>query len=129
MATLLSASRSRRSRITRDCTLEPSRPASGESLIETVTATVGGSIGGARIGSTRSGAASVSATVALENPAIATISPASALSTAWRSSPRNARIRIARAISISRPSRLKAFRGMLVVTRPAWMRPVSRRPR
>ena len=45
MATLPSASRSRRSRMTRDCTLSPSRPASGPSLMRKVTDRVGGSIG------------------------------------------------------------------------------------
>src|SRR3546814_2124634 len=45
MATLPSDSRSRRSRITRLCTLLPSLPANGELLTEKVIARVGGSIG------------------------------------------------------------------------------------
>ena len=45
MATLDSASFISRSRITRDCTLLPSRPASGLSLMPKVTEIVGGSIG------------------------------------------------------------------------------------
>ena len=50
-ATLPSASRSRRSRMTRLCTLSPSVPASGESLMRKVMASVGGSIGCAGSGS------------------------------------------------------------------------------
>jgi hypothetical protein len=45
IATLVSASRIRRSRMTRDWTLSPSRPASGLSLMPKVTEIVGGSIG------------------------------------------------------------------------------------
>ncbi len=44
-ATLPSASRSRRSRMTRLCTLSPSWPASGPSLMRKVMVSVGGSIG------------------------------------------------------------------------------------
>ena len=78
IATLDSASRSRRSRITRDCTLVPSRPASGESLTLTVMEMVGGSIGCAGKASVSSMAHKVSATVAFDRPAMATMSPASA---------------------------------------------------
>ena len=80
MATLDSASFIRRSRITRLCTLSPSRPASGLLFTETVMEMVGGSIGWAGSGTTTSGAQMVSATVAFERPAMATMSPASAKS-------------------------------------------------
>ena len=81
-ATLPSASRSSRSRITRLCTLSPSVPASGESLIRKVIARVGGSIGCAGRGCVTSGAQMVCDTVASGRPAIATMSPADASSTA-----------------------------------------------
>ena len=66
--------------ITREVTLSPSRPASGQSLTEKVIARVGGSIGsaGERRRST-SGAQIVSATVVSASPATAMMSPASRL--------------------------------------------------
>src|SRR3546814_8078771 len=54
IATLVSASRSSRSRIMRLVTLLPSRPAIGESLTAKRIDSVGGSIGCAAIGSLRS---------------------------------------------------------------------------
>ena len=63
--------------MTRDWTLSPSRPARGLSLTETVMEMVGGSIGWAGRGSVTSIAHRVSATVALDMPAMATMSPAS----------------------------------------------------
>src|ERR1700760_2164101 len=80
-ATLPSASRSRRSRIMRPVTLEPSVPASGESLTRKVIASVGGSIGCAGIDVSTAGSQMVMATVAFGRPASATMSPASASST------------------------------------------------
>jgi hypothetical protein len=65
-------------------------------LTETVIEIVGGSIGWAGIASVISGAQMVSATVALERPAMATMSPASALSIGWRFRPRKARILVIR---------------------------------
>ena len=67
-ATLPSASRSSRSRMTRLCTLSPSVPASGESLMRNVMVSVGGSIGCAGSGSVTSGAHSVCETVASGSP-------------------------------------------------------------
>ena len=64
MATLRSASLSSRSRMTRLCTLSPSWPANGPSLMRNVMASVGGSIGWARNGVSTAGSHSVSATVA-----------------------------------------------------------------
>ena len=69
-ATLPSASRSSRSRMTRLCTLSPSVPASGESLMRKVIARVGGSIGCAGSGSVTSGAQIVCDTVASGSPAM-----------------------------------------------------------
>ena len=87
-AMLPSASLHRRSQIMREVTLSPSRPASGESLIEKVMAKVGGSIGCALIDWLTSSAQMVSATVPLTMPATATMSPAWASSRATRSKPR-----------------------------------------
>jgi GTP-binding protein len=111
-------------------TLEsPSRPASGLSLIETVMAMVGGSIGWAGRASVTSGAQTVSATVALASPAMATMSPASASSIGWRFSPRKASTLVMRPRSISLPSCDRALIGRPGTALPASMRPVSRRPR
>ncbi len=129
IATLDSASRSRRSRITRLCTLSPSRPAKGLSLTETVMEMVGGSIGWAGRASVTSMAQRVSATVALERPAMATMSPASATSTGCRLRPRKARILVTRPRSISVPSRERAWIAWPGTNLPASTRPVSRRPR
>ncbi len=63
--------------MTRDCTLSPSRPASGLSLTPTVIEMVGGSIGSDGRASVTSRAHRVSATVAFDMPAMATMSPAS----------------------------------------------------
>jgi hypothetical protein len=63
--------------MTRDWTLSPSRPARGLSLTETVIEMVGGSIGWAGRASVTSMAHRVSATVAFDRPAMATMSPAS----------------------------------------------------
>ena len=115
--------------MTRLCTFEPSRPASGESLIEKVIDSVGGSIGVAGIGVAMEGSQSVSATVALVRPAMAIRSPASTSSTGTRSSPRKASSLVARASSISAPSRVMALIAMLTFARPVWTRPVSTRPR
>ena len=89
MATLVSASAKRRSRIIRDVTLEPSVPANGESLTPIVIAIVGGSIGVDLIGSTTEISHKVSETEAFSSPAMETISPALASSTGTLSTPRN----------------------------------------
>ena len=98
MATLRSASLSRRSRMTRLCTLSPSWPANGPSLMRKVIASVGGSIGWAGSGVSTAGSHSVSATVASLMPAMATMSPASACSTAVRSRPRKASTLVTREV-------------------------------
>ena len=89
--------------MTRLCTLSPSVPASGESLTRKVIDRVGGSIGWACSGSLTSGAHSVSATLKLGRPAMATMSPASATSIGVRSMPRKARILETRPVSTSLP--------------------------
>ena len=129
IATLVSASRISRSRITRLCTLSPSRPASGESLMPKVTLIVGGSIGCAGSASETAKSARVSATVALAMPARLTMSPASAVSIGVRARPRKARIFETRKRSISAPSRASAFSVWPVRTTPVSIRPVSSRPR
>jgi predicted permease len=98
-------------------------------LIEKVIDSVGGSIGEAGIGTVTDGSQSVSATVALVRPAMAIRSPASTSSTPTRSSPRKASSLVARASSITSPSRLSALIGMLTRARPVRIRPVSTRPR
>src|SRR3546814_10933805 len=72
IATLVSASRYRRSRIMRLVTLLPSRPAIGLSLTATRIDSVGGSIGCAAIGSLTLVSAMGIATGACARPAIAT---------------------------------------------------------
>ena len=130
MATLDSASFFRRAAITRLCTLSPSLPARGESLTETVMEMVGGSMGWAGRAVVTSMAHRVSATVALDRPAMATMSPASApSSTGWRFRPRKASTLVTRPRSISWPSRDRAWIARPGTALPAVMRPVSRRPR
>ena len=108
MATLLSASFIKRSRITRDCTFLPSRPASGLSFMPNVTVIVGGSIGCASSGSSTANAQSVSETVALLIPAMVTMSPGVASSISCCAKPRNARILVTRNCSIFCPTRVSA---------------------
>src|SRR6516164_2269012 len=128
-ATLPSASRRSRSRITRLCTLSPSVPASGESLMRKVIAKVGGSMGCAGSGSVTSGAQIVCDTVASGSPAIATMSPADASSTPVRSRPRKASTLVTRLCSISCPLRSSTLTPWLGLTAPELMRPVTMRPR
>ena len=78
-------------------------------------ASVGGSIGRAWSGALTEGSAMVLETVALTSPAMATMSPASALSTGTRSSPRKAKILVARPSSTSLPSTSSALIGMFIV--------------
>ena len=129
MATLISASFIRRSRITRLWTFLPSLPASGLSLMPKVTLMVGGSIGCEGRASITSGWHSVSATVALAMPAIVTMSPASATSIGVCVRPRNAMILLMRNCSSRSPSRDSAFSVSPALAVPASTRPVSRRPR
>ena len=129
MATLDSASLCRRAAITRLWTLSPSRPASGLSLTLTVMEMVGGSMGWAGRASSTSMAHRVSATVAFDRPAMATMSPASASSIGWRFRPRKASTLVMRPRSISLPSMPRAWIARPGVALPLSMRPVSRRPR
>ncbi len=118
IATFPSASRNRRSPITREVTFAPSRPASGLSLTEKVIARVGGSIGSAASGAVTSGAQIVSATVVSASPATAMMSPACASSIGRRSSPRNACNLVSRACSTTWPSRPSDLTGMLTRATP-----------
>ena len=115
--------------MTRLCTLSPSVPASGESLMRKVMASVGGSIGCAGSGSVTSGAHSVCATVASGRPAIETMSPAKPSSIGARSRPRNASTLVTRPASISSPLRSSTLTGWFGLTEPEKMRPVTMRPR
>ena len=110
-------------------TLVPSVPASGESLTRNVIASVGGSIGCAGSGTSTSGAQIVCATVASGKPAIDTMSPAKASSSACRSSPRNASTLETRPCSISLPLRSSTLAAWFGFTEPEKMRPVTMRPR
>ena len=77
-------------------------------FVEKVIAKVGGSMGCDGIDASTLMAHNVSATVAFWNPATATISPAPASSTVWRSKPRKAMILVMRVSSNTVPSRLRA---------------------
>ena len=128
IATLLSASRNRRSRIMRLVTLVPSRPAKGLSLTAKRIDKVGGSIGCAWIGVVTEVSAIVSATVATAKPARLMISPARASSTGTRSSPWKVISLEARPVSTTFPSELSAWIGWLSLTTPELTRPVRMRP-
>ena len=110
-------------------TLSPSRPASGESFTEKVMERVGGSTGVGIDRRISSGSQIVSATVVCSSPAMAMMSPASALSIDTRSMPRKASSLLSLACSITRPSGAMAFTCILTLAVPVWMRPVSTRPR
>ncbi len=129
IATFNSASFISRSRITRLWTLDPSRPASGLSLIPNVTEIVGGSIGCAGSGFSTASAAIVSDTVALLMPASETMSPATASSIWLCPRPRKARILLTRNCSIFWPTREIACTVAPVPMRPLSTRPVRIRPR
>ncbi len=129
MATLPSASRYSRSRICREVTFFPDRPASGPSLMRKVIASVGGSTGIAGSGPVSSGAPIVSGTVASVMPAMAMMSPASASSTGTRSRPRNDISLVSRPVSSTEPSARSTFSGIFSLARPCSIRPVSTRPR
>ena len=128
IATFTSASRIRRSRITRLCTLLPSLPASGLSFMPKVTEMVGGSIGCAGKATSTERSQSVSATVALVMPARVTISPASAKSMGVCCKPRNAKTLDTRNCSIFSPVRDKALIVSPALSVPASTRPVKIRP-
>ena len=129
IATLPSASRARRSRMTRLCTLSPSLPANGLSLTAKVMLSVGGSISRAWSGSVICGVPMVFDTVALISPAMATMSPALALSTGTRSSPWKANNLVTRPSSTTLPLTSIARMGSLMLSVPLSIRPVRMRPR
>ena len=95
--------------MTRLCTLSPSVPASGESLMRKVMVRVGGSIGCAGTGSLTSGAHSVCETDASGRPAMATMSPAKPSSIGARSNPRKASTLVMRPTSTTAPLRSSTF--------------------
>ena len=68
-------------------------------------------------------------TVASGRPAMATMSPATASSTAVRSRPRKASTLVTRPCSISLPSRSSTLTVWFGLTEPERMRPVTMRPR
>ena len=80
-------SRNRRSRIWREVTNLPSRPAKGESLTEKVISSVGAEIFTNSMGSTAEGAQMVSPMVMSPMPLMAMISPALASVTGTRANP------------------------------------------
>ncbi len=129
MATLLSVSLNSRSRICREVTFLPSRPPSGPSLMRKVMASVGGSTGMACSGSVTSGEHTVSGMVPFSSPAMAMMSPASAVSTGTRSRPRKLSSLVSRPVSTWLPSARSTFSGMLTRATPCSMRPVRMRPR
>ena len=98
-------------------------------MTEKVMDSVGGSTGLAVTGWITSGSQMVSATVVRSSPAMATMSPASARSTAVRSSPRKASTLVTRVVSTRLPSRCMALMVWFGLTEPDQMRPVRMRPR
>ena len=111
------------------CTLSPSVPASGESLMRKVMARVGGSIGCAGKGSVTSGAQRVCDTVASGRPASETMSPARPSSIGVRSSPRKASTLVTRPSSTIVPLLSSTLTGWFGLIEPEVMRPVTTRPR
>jgi len=81
------------------------------------------------IGVVTSGWQMVSATFACVRPAMATISPALASSTGWRSRPRKASTFVMRPFSRTLPSRESTLTVWFGFTEPAVIRPVRIRPR
>ena len=127
-AMLVSASLKRRSPIIRDVNFFPDRPANGDVFTKNVMVRVGGSIGIAGIGSVTSGAHRVSATVARENPATTTMSPADADSNDTFSIPRCSIIFVIFAFSINSPFMLMALTVWPTRTVPDSILPVKMRP-
>ena len=93
----------------RDVNFLPDRPANGDVLTKNVIVRVGGSIGIAGIGSFTDGSHNVSDTVAFENPATTTMSPADADSRDTFSMPRCSMIFVIFAFSTNSPFILMAF--------------------
>ena len=123
IATLVSASLSNRSLIIRDWTFFPSLPAIGLSLIPNVTEIVGGSMGCAGIAFVISTSHKVSETVALDIPAIVTMSPASAEAMACCANPLNAKI-----FETLKFSTLSPFRAIALIISPDFIVPDSTLP-
>ncbi len=90
---------------------------------------VGGSMGWAAMGSLTLESQIVSATVAVVNPEMAMMSPASASSTGTRSRPRKASTLEMRPCSTVLPSRASALTDWFALMAPERTRPVSTRPR
>ena len=128
MATFVSASANRRSRMTVEVTFLPSLPANGLSLTVMVTDIVGGSTGEDASAVSTSGSQIVSATDALVSPAMQIRSPACTASTATRSVPSKRRSLVSRPVSTCSPARLIALTGALTFAVPWITRPVRQRP-
>mmetsp|Transcript_678 Transcript_678/g.1435 ORF Transcript_678/g.1435 Transcript_678/m.1435 type:complete len:289 (-) Transcript_678:788-1654(-) len=130
MLTLFSVSLSRRSQMSWEVSLVPSRPWSGESLGLKVMHTVGGSMGMVLSGSVSSGLQIVSVTVALDRPASCTMSPAVAeASSSTPPWPLRKRILVIRPESAFSPLCASAWMLSPTLTLPLEMRPVRSRPR
>ena len=127
-AIFVSASLNRRSPIIRDVNFLPDFPANGDVFTKNVIVRVGGSIGIAGIGVFTDGSHRVSDTVALENPAITTMSPADALSRDIFSTPRCSMIFVIFAFSINSPFILIALTDCPTFTVPDSIFPVRIRP-
>ena len=127
-AMFVSASRNNLSPIIRDVNFLPLCPANGDVFTKNVIVSVGGSIGIAGIGSVTDGSHNVSATVAFENPAITTISPADALSRETLFIPWCSMIFVIFAFSTNSPAILIAFTVCPTRTVPDSIFPVKIRP-
>ena len=128
MATFVSASASRRSRMTVEVTFLPSLPANGLSFTVMVTDIVGGSTGVEASAVSTLGSQIVSATDALVRPAMQIRSPACTASTATRSVPSKRRSLVSRPLSTCAPARLIALTAALTFAVPCTTRPVRQRP-
>ena len=134
-ATLVSASATSLSQMTRPVRFFPSRPPSFESFTPKVILSVGGSIGDAGSGSATPGAATVSVTVARLRPATLTMSPALARRSGSRAPPRDVNSLVTRPDSrspapplASSPPRRIALTRSPTSTLPLATRPVTSRP-
>mmetsp|Transcript_2665 Transcript_2665/g.10558 ORF Transcript_2665/g.10558 Transcript_2665/m.10558 type:complete len:305 (-) Transcript_2665:703-1617(-) len=124
-ATLVSASATSLSQMTRPVRFFPSRPPSFESFTPKVIFSVGGSIGDAQSGSVTLGAATVSVTVAALRPATLTMSPALARLSGDRAPPRDVNSLVTRPDSRSPPS---ASRRIALTRSPTSTVPLATRP-
>ncbi len=128
METFPSSSFASRSRMLREVTYWPSRPALGDVFTPKIIDTVGSSIAVGGIASRSSGSAIVSPMVMSSIPARHTMSPADACWMSTRFNPSKANSLVTR-VSWARPSSLQTATGSPIRTWPLKTRPMAIRPR